>query len=331
MMDFLEPFDRTDYKTFAAQAGPAIKEQVIETVTGILLYKEAKKNAPANIDEQLEKAVKTEENKFLALHGNNWAQAQEKLRAQGMDLEQFREMKKKMLLTQSYYLSQNVWQEEPITHSEMLAYYEAMKTDGFEFRGMLKAEDVKWEGLIQFRLIDIEAAQLGADEIDVGALESRNQAALRKAKELIAQLNKGADFAELAKEHSHDPYRAPQGGLWTPVREGSPLVGRWAVLQEQAEKMEIGQIAGPIESGGHVFVMKLEDKKIGGAATFAVLQKRIEYDIQDIRQRKKVNELVVKLLAQANISNLDPFINFCIDRAWQSNAPQQNGELSKAE
>ena len=330
MMDFLERFDRTDYESFAAQAGPNIRDKVLDTVTGILLYKEAKKNAPANIDEQLDKAVKTEENKFLALHGNNWAEAQEELKAQGMDLEQFRELKKKMLLTQSYYLSQNVWQEEPITHSEMLAYYEAMKTDGFEFGGMLKAEDVKWEGFITFRLIDIDSAQLGAEETDVDAIELRRRA-MQKARELIAQIDKGADFAELAKKHSHDPFRAPKGGLWDPVAENSPLAEPWDVIQEQAEEMEVGQIAGPIESDGHVYIMKLVDKKIGGATPFADLQKRIEYDIQDIRQRKKVNKLLTKLLQQANISNLDPFIKFCIDRAWRSNVPQQNGELSIAE
>jgi parvulin-like peptidyl-prolyl isomerase len=331
LMELLASFDRTELKTFVAQARPVIRDRVVEEVTGILLYKEAKKNAPANIDTQLEKAVKTEENKFLALHGNNWAQAQKALAEQGMDLEQFREMKKKMLLTQSYYLSQNIWQEEPITHSEMLAYYEAMKRDGFEFRGILTAKDVKWESMIHFRLIDIDSQKLDFDEINVDALESRHAAALRKAKGLIAQLNDEADFAELAKKHSHDAFRGPKGGLWTPVTEGSPLVGRWAVLQDKAEKMEIGQIAGPIESDGHVFIMKLEDKEAGGVASFADLQKKIEYDIREIRQREKVNKLVTKLLERANISNLDLFINFCTKRAWRQKDAQEDTELSKAE
>ena len=71
------------------KARAVVKDSVVERVTGVLLYMEAKKQAPANIDDVLEKAVKKEESKFLALHGNDWGKAQAVLREEGMDLEQF--------------------------------------------------------------------------------------------------------------------------------------------------------------------------------------------------------------------------------------------------
>ncbi len=325
VMKVLGPVSQGDIGSFAFRAGPIVRDAVTNKVTDILLYKEARKQAPENIDEVLEKAVENEVKKFLVSHDNDYAEAQKELQKRGMDWQQYREYQKKLMLTQSYYVSQNLLEDKPISHSEMLAYYEAMKEDGFQFKGYLTREDVIVDGMIEFRLIDIVRSKLDADEINPDSHESRRDAALRKARTLMQKIRNGADFAELAVEHSHG-HRASMGGLWTPVGEDSSLVGPYAVLQGEAEKMEAGAVAGPVESGEHVFIVKLEKKQIGKVTPFAELQKQIELDIQWERKKERFEKLVDELMAQADISNLDPFINACIANAWRRSKADETDE-----
>lgn len=311
-----KPQPDTQPEVFRLRVRPLVREAVIGKITDILLYQEARKQAPENIDDMLETAVEKEVRRFVAGYGNDYADAQKELAQRGMDWEQFRNFQKKLLLTQSYYASQNLMQDEPISHREMLAYYKAMQADDFQFKGLLRREDVKWDGHIQFRLIDIVAEKLTPDEIDTARGQTPRQAALAKASALLERIDKGEDFGELAKAHSHG-HRAAMGGLWTPVSDGSGLVGPYSAVLQAARQMEVGQVAGPIESQGHFFLVKVEDKKTGGVATFEELQPKIELDIQLMRRRERFDKLISKLIDQANIAGLDPFIDICVDNAYR--------------
>ncbi|MBE0537409.1 MAG: peptidylprolyl isomerase [Phycisphaerae bacterium] len=313
VMQVFRPTAGTEADLFRVRARPLVREAVIGKITDILLYQEARKQAPEKIDDMLETAVEKEIKRFLAGYGNNYAEAQKALAERGMDWTKFREFQKKLLLTQSYYASHNLMEDRPISHSEMLASYEAMQNDHFQFKGFLRREDVKWDGYVQFRLIDIVPGRLGFEEIQ--AAGGSQQAALAKAGALLEQIKNGADFAELATLHSHG-HRAADGGLWTPVSEGSRLVSTYAPVLAAAQKMEIGQVAGPIESDGHIFLVKVEDKKVGGVAAFADIQARIEMDIQMVRRRERFEKLISKLIEQADVAGLDPFVDWCTEKAW---------------
>ena len=298
------------WEDFSARARPVVKDAVISKITDILLYQEARKEAPENIDELLDTAVDKEVEKLLADYGGNYARAQEALAEQGMDWRRYREFQKKLLLTKQYYISQSLLDNKPVSHSRMLEYYEAMQQEGFQFTGLLRAEDVTWQGFIEFRLIDIDL-----DKVEVGDGETRKSAALRKAGELIERIKQGEDFGELAGAHS-DGHRKEMGGLWTRVSEGSNLRPPHDVLVGLAEKMEVGEVAGPVESDGHIFIMKLEQKQKGGVASFESLQSRIEMDIQLARRKARFDKLIGKLMSRANISGLDRFIDVCVEKAW---------------
>jgi len=299
VMKRLNPPAGIDRDTFKFRARPVVKDAVVEKITDILLYQEAKKDAPENIDELLETAVEVEVNKL------RYNQAHADIAEQGMDWEQYREFQKKMLLIRSYYASQNLLEDKPVSHSEMLEHYKAMQQDGFQFRGLLKPEDVKWDGFIEFSLIDIK----------IDDREMPRSTAIQKAEGLIERINNGEDFGELAKVHS-DGHRKDKGGLWTPVSEGS-LVKAYQPIWDRAEKMEVGEVAGPIESDGHIFVMKLEQKKKGGVAAFEDLQARIEQDIHLARRKKHFDRLVSKLIRDARISGLEQFVDVCLEKAWR--------------
>lgn len=307
LMKVIDPPAGTDRDMFKLQARPVVRKAVVDKITDILLYQEARKNARDDIDKLLETRVEIEVNKL------RYDQAQQDIAEQGMDWQQYRESQKKKMLIEWYYASQNLLEDKPVSHSEMLDYYEAMQQDSFQFKGYLRKEDVKWQGFIEFRLIDIK---VDSDRMEVGFGETRKDVAIRKAGELIDRIEQGEDFGDLAKLYS-DGHRKEKGGLWTPVSEGSGLNPPYNVLVPEAEKMEVGEVSGPVESEGHVFIMKLEQEKKGGVASFTDLQARIERDIQLARRRERFDKLISKLMVQANISGLEQFVDVCVEKAWQ--------------
>ncbi|MEX2550492.1 MAG: peptidylprolyl isomerase [Nitriliruptoraceae bacterium] len=79
------------------------------------------------------------------------------------------------------------------------------------------------------------------------------------AREAIAELEEGAEFAELATEVSVDQGSAPQGGALTAAPRGTWLPAFDAAVWEA----EVGEIVGPVESqaGFHVIEVVAEDER----------------------------------------------------------------------
>ena len=290
-----------DYEAFREQIGKGISRMVLEKVREILLYQKARKKAPPDIDERLDAAVENAVNRFVAGYGGNWAQAQAAIEQEGFDWQSFRDYQKKLMITQSY-MSQELSEDRPVGYSEMLEYYDK-----------IKHERLKWEGLIEFRLIDIVESEL--DMSGYAGLSARG-AAWQLANELIERIGKGEDFGELAGEYSQG-HRAAMGGLWTPVSEGAGLVEPYDIIETTAWQMEPGDVRGPLEKGGHVFILKLEKKKDAGMKSFAEVQSAIESEILFVRRRVRYEELMVNLVDRATIANMEVFVDHCVREAYR--------------
>ncbi len=117
-----------------------------------------------------------------------------------------------------------------------------------------------------------------------------------KAKELIAKLNAGGDFAALAKENSKDPGSADGGDLGYFTKE--QMVPEFA---EAAFKLDKGKISDPVKSQFGFHIIKLEDKRKQPAPAFDQVKPQIEQFIG----RKAQAELVAKLREDAKIERLD--------------------------
>jgi len=302
LAEYFRPAAQTsDLYQFKANAGGQLKELVLTKVTNILLYNEAKKHLGENIDEALEKAVEAEVRRFIVSFEGDYARAEEALKEMGMDWADFKEYKRKEIVNQSYIASQ-LPDEEPVTYRELMSRYNEMKEKVFSM-----------PGTITFRLIDIDSAKLEVADANQGALERAKELAM----ELRLAILMGEDFGEVAKKYSHG-HRAMFGGLWKPLRPSS-LAEPYDVLAAEAEKLEPGQIAGPIEAGEHIFIMKLEEKQVTNAEPFEKVQKEIEQTIELERRKKAVDELEAKLLQQAALSNVDAFIDFCLEKIYRIN------------
>lgn len=309
----LEPFRKlareTSFEQFQAQAGPQIEQALIAKISNILLYQQAKKQGGEQIDEALEKAAEEEMRKFLVSFGGDYAKAEEALKQMGMNWAKFKDYEKRMILSQSY-ISTKMPKDKPITYSDLMNYYNAMKEKHFAKPAMLV-----------FRLIDIEVAKVETSDPNEDQLEK----AQNLADELMKRLRAGEDFAKLAQKYSNG-YGREAGGLWWPVAPES-LAAPYDVLAREAEKIQPGQLAGPITSGEHILIMKLEDKQGGSVVPFEKVQKELEAKISFERRKQAVDKFGTELVEQAIVGEKDAFINFCLERIYQiSNQQDKKGK-----
>lgn len=285
---------RSSFEQFKKQIKAELEQLIITKVSNILLYQQAKKGLGEQIDEVLEKAAETEVRKFIVRFEGDYAKAEEALKQMGMDWASFKESRKKEILSYSY-VREKLSQEEPITYSELMATYNDMREEFFTVSAMLK-----------FRLIDLQVTDPNRN--------SREQTK-ELANELVRRLQAGEDFGELALVYSHGHRRA-FGGLWKRLEPDS-LAEPYNVLVAEAEKIEPGQIAGPIEAGEHIFIVKLEEKQAEGVEPFEKVQREIEAKIIFDRRKKAIDELGAKLARQAAIGNRDAFMDFCMAEIYR--------------
>ncbi|MBW7988439.1 MAG: hypothetical protein FVQ84_00225 [Planctomycetes bacterium] len=282
------------------------KERVGEYLTGILmgeisnmlLYQEIKREVGENVEAALEKQVEKAMREFVMDYGGDQIRADEALQEKGMDWKSFGEQKKKSMLIQ-WYISKKMPNNRPVTHSELMERYNQMKDESFAIHPS-----------IQFRLIEIQP-----DRLILWKRSERPGLARLLANRLLARIQSGEDFGELAMQYSHGPFR-DFGGLWKPVRPDS-LAAPYDKLAAEAEKIEPGQIAGLIETKEHVFIMKLEAKQSADYESFEDVQEQVRDKIVFDRQSEVLNQVNAELLQQAELSKTDEFIDFCLDKIYQ--------------
>lgn len=118
-----------------------------------------------------------------------------------------------------------------------------------------------------------------------------------EAKAILVELNKGTDFAELARQKSKDPGAAAQGGdLGYFTKE--QMVPEFA---EVAFKLEKGKISDPVKTQFGWHIIKVEDKRKKPAPDFAQVKDQVESYVI----RKAQAEFITKLRAAAKIERLD--------------------------
>ena len=116
-------------------------------------------------------------------------------------------------------------------------------------------------------------------------------AAQKKAEELAEQANAGADFAQLAKEHSKDPGSAEQGGDLG-LAERGVYVGPF---EDALFGMQVGEIRGPVKTQFGYHVLKLEEIEPGHQKTFEEARAEVEDEFRRERAQNSFYEATEKL------------------------------------
>lgn len=89
-----------------------------------------------------------------------------------------------------------------------------------------------------------------------GASPEQIQAAEREARQIVEQLDQGADFKALAIAHSDDGYALQGGDLgWRPAAQWPSL------FSEAVISLQPGEHAGPLRSGNGFHILKMIDRR----------------------------------------------------------------------
>jgi peptidyl-prolyl cis-trans isomerase C len=117
-----------------------------------------------------------------------------------------------------------------------------------------------------------------------------------EAKAVKAELDKGADFAELAKKKSKDPGSADGGDLGFFTKE--QMVPEFSAV---AFALEPGKISDPVKSQFGWHIIKVEEKRSRKAPDF----EQVKAQIENYVTRKAQADYVSKLRAEAKVERMD--------------------------
>jgi peptidyl-prolyl cis-trans isomerase C len=118
-----------------------------------------------------------------------------------------------------------------------------------------------------------------------------------EAKTILAEIKKGTDFAEMAKQKSKDPGAAAEGGdLGYFTKE--QMVPEFA---EQAFKMNKGEVSEPVKSQFGWHIIKVEDKRTKPAPSFEAVKEQVEQYVT----RRAQAEYITKLREGTKVERLD--------------------------
>ncbi len=113
-------------------------------------------------------------------------------------------------------------------------------------------------------------------------------AAEKKAQEIADEVRKAPDrFAELARKHSDDPGSKDQGGDLGFFGRGNMV----KPFEDAVFGMNVGDIAGPVETDFGFHVIRLTNVKGEGARPLAQVQAQIEQDLRRQKASRRFAEL----------------------------------------
>jgi parvulin-like peptidyl-prolyl isomerase len=297
--ELAEVAQKSDSERFRQVAEPVIERQLVGRILDALLYSRAKKEAGEQIEDELNRAVTAEVRRFVMNFGGDYAKAEQAIRQMGMDWGEFEQYQRRIILSQSY-IAQQIPKDQPVTYGEMLSAYHDSKDKLYTTPGSL-----------QFRLIDIEPAKLQ----NIDASKPRLQQARELAGQLARRIEQGEDFGRLAEDYSQG-HRASAGGLWRKVDPES-LAAPYDVLAARAATMKPGEVAGPIEAEGHVFIMQLVEYHPKSVEPFEKVQNQVKARIAFERKRPAIDKLNEEFLQQASAADKARLVDFCVREIYK--------------
>ena len=188
------------------------------------------------------------------------------------------EIKRKLLEAENLILAESYLQKKlsqiSIKEEEMRNYYEKNKEKYSE------PEQVHLKHILIF--------------VPEGADKQTKEKALNRAKQIKAQLVKGAKFEELAKLHSDDTASREKGGDLGVLRKGETL----PEFEEKVFKLKVGEISDPISSPYGYHIVKVIKKLPPTTLPYEKVKDEVREDLKREKERalleKEIEELKQK-------------------------------------
>jgi peptidyl-prolyl cis-trans isomerase C len=150
----------------------------------------------------------------------------------------------------------------------------------------------------------------------------------KEAQDILDRLNKGEDFATLAKQYSLDGSKDYGGDLG--YFTAPEMV---AEFSKAAFALQVGEVSQPVKTDFGWHIIKLEDRKMGAAQPYD----QVKSAIRNVLLRRKVQETMDKLRAASKVEIVDEDLkkyaeeaakaakNFRDKQAGQSGQPIDTG------
>lgn len=136
--------------------------------------------------------------------------------------------------------------------------------------------------------------------VDPGSGPKGWEEAQVRAEEILKEIKAGKDFAKLAIEVSEDMY-ASNGGDMGFAHIGSIM----PEIEAVAEKLNVGDVAGPIWSLFGYHIIKLEEKAPVVQETFAEVKENLKKDLEITEFKKRKKEWLTGLKKVAEIEYMN--------------------------
>ena len=155
--------------------------------------------------------------------------------------------------------------KQEVSDEEIQAYYDAHKAE-FTIPETVKVQYLDLSGAAMennINITDVEIAQYYQDNKPQFTTQGQQRLAHiqvkteQQAQELYQQLQNGANFADLAKNHSIDPTSVERGGDLSWVSAGEfPKV-----FEDAANALAVGQYSQPVNLDNHYHIILVEERK----------------------------------------------------------------------
>ncbi|HVZ04806.1 peptidylprolyl isomerase [Hyphomicrobium sp.] len=171
--------------------------------------------------------------------------------------------------------------------------------------------EVYFDKVIKASVTDADARKVYDDQVKL--LKPQEEVSARhilvetedEAKALKAKLDKGADFAQLAKENSKDPGSKDNGGDLGYFGHGQMV----PQFEDVVFKLKKGEVSDPVKTQFGWHLIKLEDRRTKQPPAFEIVKDRI---VQSLLLQK-AQKSAVDLRAKAKIEVVDPVIKKAVD------------------
>ena len=150
---------------------------------------------------------------------------------------------------------------------------------------------------------DAIVATLGDKEYKPSVIAVKDEAT---AKDVLAQLKKGTDFAQLAKQYSQGPAAAQGGAMnWvsfkTPVQQGATQGWPQPVAEAMVKLPQGGLTTAPVQVGDAFWIVKMDQSRATQIPDFETTKPALRQQLEQVALQKATAQVVVDLMKNASI------------------------------
>lgn len=232
------------------------------------------------------------------MHADSMEDLAKAAEAQGISFEDFKQNLKNNILTQKV-ISQEVGGHLTVSNQEIQQYYNQHQAE------LERPEQVRLSEILVSTqnpaAVKTESGQTALPETPSPDVVAKAQA---KANQIYEMLQKGGNFANLAKQYSDGPTSALGGDLEY-FKRGTLSKD----LDNTVFKLQAGQHTEPIRTNQGFVILKVTEHQIGGVPPLKDVEQQIEQQIYVTKMQPALREYLTKLREEAYIDIKPSYID----------------------